>query len=88
MLLTRLVDSGSDTGASLDETVMLGKLAGWRGWPAGRADAIDGYLHAVWRALLSTHPTRTGSLTDAHLPACGRAGPRRPRRIPAVVGAR
>jgi hypothetical protein len=65
MLLTRLVDSELDTGAILDETVVLGKLAGWRDWPAVERDAIEDYLHAVWRALLSTYPSRTGSLTDS-----------------------
>ena len=68
MLLTRLVAEDVEASERPDERVVLGKLAAerrWRDWPAAERDAVDAYLHAVWRALLSTYPARTGALADA-----------------------
>jgi hypothetical protein len=67
MLLTRLVADDVASSERPDESVVIGKLAGerhWRNWPAPERDAIDAYLHAAWRALLSTYPARTGALVD------------------------
>ncbi|MEV4113405.1 hypothetical protein [Nonomuraea sp. NPDC049695] len=62
MLLERLV-----TGDELDAGIVLGKPAaqGWRTWPRAEQDAIEGYLMAVWRSLLSAYPPRAGSFGDA-----------------------
>ncbi|SPL88275.1 unnamed protein product [[Actinomadura] parvosata subsp. kistnae] len=62
LLLERLV-----TGDELDAGIVLGKPAahGWRSWPQDEQDAVEGYLMAVWRSLLSGYPPRAGSFGDA-----------------------
>ncbi|MCP3803829.1 hypothetical protein NLX83_31625 [Allokutzneria sp. A3M-2-11 16] len=46
----------------LDPGIVLGKLAHeeWRTWPPAEQQAVDQYLDAVWLALLSDFPSRTG----------------------------
>jgi hypothetical protein len=68
VLLARLVDHDVGAAERPDETVVLGKLVTerhWRTWPDAERDAVEGYLRAVWRALLSTYPARTGAFLDA-----------------------
>jgi hypothetical protein len=62
ILLERLVAS-----EELDPGIVLGKLPyqQWRTWPAPEQAAIDGYLDAVWRSLLTDYPSRLGSFTAA-----------------------
>lgn len=60
LLLETLVATGE-----LDEAIVLGRLAGSRSWPAAERDAVDGYLDAAWRAVLSTYPAQVGALHDA-----------------------
>jgi hypothetical protein len=31
----------------------------WSAWPAGEREAVDRYLHAVWKALLARYPAQT-----------------------------
>jgi hypothetical protein len=61
-LLERLV-----TATDLVPTIVLSKLAHerWRGWPPAEQAAVDGYLDAVWRSLLTAYPSRLGSFDDA-----------------------
>ncbi|MGC5321539.1 hypothetical protein ACWD8I_16825 [Micromonospora arida] len=61
VLLERLL--GSD---DLDPAIVLGKLPRqeWRTWPRVEQEAVDAYLDAVWRSLLTDHPPRLGSFTD------------------------
>jgi hypothetical protein len=62
-LLERLV-----TDTELDPEIVFGKLAGrndWRGWPSTEYAAVDGYLRAVWRSLLTDYPSRLGAVSDA-----------------------
>jgi hypothetical protein len=61
LLFERLV-----TSTELDPGIVFGKLPHeeWRTWPEAEQDAVDGYLDAVWRSLLSTYPSKLGSFVD------------------------
>lgn len=59
-LLAELVRSDE-----LDETIVLGRLDGWRAWPEDEQEAVEGFLLAGWRALLRHYPARLGSFSDA-----------------------
>jgi hypothetical protein len=62
VLLERLL-----TSLRLDPGIVLGKLPQqeWRIWPAAERDAVQRYLDAVWRALLSRYPAEVGAFVDA-----------------------
>jgi hypothetical protein len=47
-----------EPGEWVDVEVLLGKLAlaGWRTWAAGEIAAVEHYLAALWRAVLSSYP--------------------------------
>lgn len=62
LLLERMVTSGE-----LDGGVVLSMLAReqWRTWPPAEQRAIDDYLDAVWRSLLTESPSRIGAFPDA-----------------------
>lgn len=62
LLLERMV-----TSAELDGGIVLSKLPKerWRDWPRDEQRAIDDYLDAVWRSLLSHFPSRVGAFPDA-----------------------
>jgi hypothetical protein len=47
-----------EPGAWIDVEIMFGKLplAGWRAWPAGEIAAVERYLAALWRTVLSSYP--------------------------------
>src|SRR5690242_12119594 len=49
---------------------VVGRVA-WSQWPAGERDAVDRYLHAVWKALLARYPARVGGFVDAAGFLCG-----------------
>jgi hypothetical protein len=53
------------TTRELDESITLGRLTGRLDWPADEHAAIQGYLSAVWRAILHRWPAELGSLTSA-----------------------
>jgi hypothetical protein len=54
------------TSTELDPAIVFGKLPReqWRTWPEAEQGAIDGYLDAVWQALLATYPSQVGSFLD------------------------
>ena len=59
-LFAELVTSGE-----LDETVVVGRLDGWREWPEDEREAVAGFLLASWSALLARYPAQLGSFRDA-----------------------
>ncbi|MFI6324599.1 hypothetical protein ACIBG8_44225 [Nonomuraea sp. NPDC050556] len=62
LLLERLT-----VGYELDPSMVMAKLTQehWRTWPTAEQKAIDDYLMAVWRTLLTTYPAKLGSLSNA-----------------------
>jgi hypothetical protein len=62
LLLERLV-----TSHELDPDIVLSKLVQeqWRTWPSAKQQAVEEYLDAVWRSLLTEFPSRTGAFVDA-----------------------
>jgi hypothetical protein len=62
LLLERLV-----TGDELVPSMVFSLLVrqGWRTWPTAEQEAVDGYLMAVWRSLLTVYPPHVGSFCDA-----------------------
>jgi hypothetical protein len=59
-LFAELVSSGK-----LDETIVVGRLDGWREWPEDEQEAVDAFLLACWSALLRRHPAQLGSFYHA-----------------------
>lgn len=62
LLFERMVTSGE-----LDGSIVLSTLTReqWRTWPQAEQQAIDDYLDAVWRSLLTEFPSRIGAFFDA-----------------------
>ncbi|CND78007.1 Uncharacterised protein [Mycobacterium tuberculosis] len=62
LLFERMVTSGE-----LDGSIVLSTLTKeqWRHWPSAEQRAIDDYLDAVWRSLLSQFPSRIGAFLNA-----------------------
>src|SRR4051794_32283298 len=62
LLLERLV-----TSYELDPGIVLSKLAQeqWRTWPPAEQQAVEEYLDAVWRSLLTDFPSRIGAFVGA-----------------------
>lgn len=60
LLLERLISSNE-----LDVDIVLGKLARehYSDWPVAERRAVDGYLDAVWRSILSEFPSQMGAFT-------------------------
>lgn len=61
LLFERLVTTGD-----LDPAIVLGKLTqqDWAAWPPPERLAVDTVIDAIWLALLSEFPSRTGAFTD------------------------
>jgi hypothetical protein len=62
LLFERMVTSGE-----LDGSIILSTLdkERWRHWPSAEQQAIDDYLDAVWRSLLSRFPSEIGAFPHA-----------------------
>jgi hypothetical protein len=61
-----------ESGPWVDAEILLGKLelAEWRAWPVAEIAAVERYLAALWRTILSTYPASLDSGTV--LRACSR----------------